>query len=159
MVQIQFLADAPEHVDQLADWHHAQWQHLYSAWSHETARAELLAHAQCKTLPTTLVLIENNILLGSVSLVEEDAAQLNFIGSPWLASLYVKLSERGRGLGAELVKAIMVHAKKMSIEKTFLFTPEHKTFYQQLGWKEFRQESLNGLNVDVLTFNTSELAA
>lgn len=159
MVQIRFLADAPEHVDQLADWHHAQWQHLYSDWNHALARKELLEHAQCKTLPTTLILTEDNVLLGSVSLVEVDAEALSNMGSPWLASLYVKVEKRGCGFGAALVKALLRHAKNISVEKVFLFTPEHKPFYQGLGWNVLRQEHLNGQQVEVMSFQISGLAA
>lgn len=153
MPQIRFLADAPEHVDQLADWHHAQWQHLYSDWTHDVARRELLEHAQSKTLPTTLVLMNDGVLLGSVSLVEVDSESLSQIGSPWLASLYVKIGERGCGFGAALVNALLQHAKNISVEKVFLFTPEHKSFYQDIGWSVFRQENLNGQKVDVMIFD------
>jgi N-acetylglutamate synthase-like GNAT family acetyltransferase len=153
--EIKFLADAPQYVDQLADWHHAQWQHLYENWTYEIARTELLAHAQCKTLPTTLVLSEKKLLIGSVSLLEIDAEALSHIGSPWLASLYVKPSERGKGCGAELVKAVIEHAKNIAIKKVFLFTPEHKAFYQQLGWQAFEQENLNGQAVDVMSYQVS----
>ena len=115
MVRISFLADEPQHVDQLADWHHAQWQHLYADWTHETARAELLSHAGCKTLPTTLVLTENEVLLGSVSLVDVDAEELSAIGSPWLASLYVAPDQRGRGHAARETdgnrRNILVHSR------------------------------------------------
>ncbi|MGH8107472.1 MAG: GNAT family N-acetyltransferase [Arenimonas sp.] len=159
MARIQFLADAPSHVDQLADWHHAQWQYLYPDWTHDTARAELLEHAHCKTLPTTLVLIENDELLGSVSLLEVDAEALTHIGSPWLASLYVKPGARGKGFGAQLVKALMQHAENISVEKIFLFTPEHKAFYQQLGWQAVRNENLNGQQVDVMSYRVSEKIA
>ena len=159
MARIQFLADAPSHVDQLADWHHAQWQSLYADWTHGAARAELLEHARCKTLPTTLVLTENDELLGSVSLLKVDAEALSHIGGPWLASLYVKESARGKGLGAQLVEALMQHADRISIEKIFLFTPEHKVFYQQLGWKPLQQENLNGQLVDVMSYQVTEKIA
>ena len=156
MVQVRFLADAPEHVDQLADWHHAQWQYLYDGWTREVARAELLDHTRRKTLPTTLVLLENGSLLGSVSLLEEDAPELSHIGSPWLASLYVKPGERGKGYGALLVKALMKHASTISVDEMFLFTPEHKAFYRQLGWQELHRINLNGEHVDVMTYQTPE---
>jgi N-acetylglutamate synthase-like GNAT family acetyltransferase len=159
VLEISFLADQPQYVDQLADWHHAQWQHLYSDWTHDIARAELLDHALRKTIPTSLVLLENEMLLGSVSLVEEDATELSHIGSPWLASLYVKPCERGKGHGARLVKALLQHAKNISIHEIFLFTPEHKDFYQQLGWRELHQANLNGEYVDVMSFQLAEAVA
>ena len=158
MVDIQFLADAPSHVDQLADWHHAQWHAFYSDWTHEIARAELLAHAQCKTLPTTLVLIENEVLLGSVSLLEDDAIELSAIGSAWLASLYVKPDARGRGFGAQLVNALMQHAKNISLKEIFLFTPEHKAFYQIHGLQLLQQAHVNRQQVDVMRYQIPGIA-
>lgn len=158
MLEIKFLADAPEHVDQLADWHHGQWYEFYADWTHEIARAELLAHAQCKTLPTTLVLIENEVVLGSVSLLEDDAVELSTIGNAWLASLYVKPSERGRGFGTQLVNALMQHAKNISLKEIFLFTPEHKAFYQTLGWQLLQQATVNGQQVDVMSYQICGMA-
>jgi len=159
VLQIRFLADIPEHVDQLADWHHAQWQSLYPDWTHKIARDELLEHVQCKTLPTTLVLTENNALLGSVSLLEVDAESLSHIGSPWLASLYVKPEVRGRGYGAKLVNALMQHAKSISLREIFLFTPEHKSFYEQLGWQPLHQTRLNEQTVEVMNYQIPESVA
>lgn len=159
MVEIRFLADVPEHVDQLADWHHAQWRHLFEEWTHEVARAELLDHTLRKTVPITLVLLENDVLIGSVSLLEEDARDLSNIGSPWLASLYVKPDERGKGYGAKLVKAVMQHARSILVEEIFLFTTEHKAFYEQIGWKSFHQTRLNGEHVDVMSCQLKDKAA
>jgi GNAT superfamily N-acetyltransferase len=158
VVLIRFLADVPEHVDQLADWHHAQWHQLYTDWTRDSARAELLAHTQCRTLPTTLVLMENDMLLGSVSLLEDDAIELSAIGNAWLASLYVKPSERGRGFGAQLVNALMQHAKNISLKEIFLFTPEHKAFYQTLGWMLLQQANVNNQQVDVMSYQIHGIA-
>lgn len=155
MVQIWFLADVPEFVDQLADWHHEQWHSLYLDWTREVAFSELLEQSRCKTLPTTLVLIENGVLLGSVSLVGVDAEALSSIGSPWLASLYVKPEARGKGFGKQLVKAMMQHAKDISLDEIFLFTPEHETFYQRLGWDALQRTHLNGQTVDVMRYQIS----
>lgn len=158
MVEIKFLADVPSHVDQLADWHHAQWHQLYVNWTHEIARAELLAHTQSTTLPTTLVLLENDILLGSVSLLEQDPVELSAIGNAWLASLYVKPSERGRGFGMQLVNALIQHAKELSLEEIFLFTSDHKAFYQTLGWTLLQQAKVNSHQVDVMSYQIRETA-
>ncbi len=158
MLQIQFLADVPQQVNPLADWHHAQWQHLFKDWTLDVVRAELQEHAECKTLPTTLVLLENRRLLGSVSLIEEDAAEFTHIGSPWLASLYVKPSERGRGLGRKLVLALIEHAKAINLEKLFLFTPEHQHFYEKLGWQSIQQAVLQGEAVTIMHYPISEVA-
>jgi len=158
VVEIRFLADLPQYVDQLADWHHAQWHHYHADWSHDVARAELQSHALCKTLPTTLVLTENEMLLGSVSLLEDDAVELSAIGNAWLASLYVKPEARGRGFGAQLVNALMQHAENISLKEIFLFTPEHKAFYQTLGWQVLQQANVNGQKVDVMSYQIAGMA-
>jgi N-acetylglutamate synthase-like GNAT family acetyltransferase len=156
VVDIRFLADVPEHVDQLADWHHAQWRHLFEDWTHEVARTELLDHTLRKTLPTTLVLLENEVLVGSVSLLEDDAIELSAIGNAWLASLYVKPDKRGSGFGAQLVNALIDHARSLSLKEIFLFTPDHKGFYLQLGWQELQLAKVNGEQVDVMNYRISE---
>ena len=56
-------------VATLADWHHAQWGHLFDDWDIQVVRAELEGHATRRTLPTTLVMVEDSKPLGSVSLV------------------------------------------------------------------------------------------
>ncbi len=158
MVEIRFLADLPQHVDQLAAWHYAQWHEYHAGWTQEVARAELYSHTLSRDLPTTLVLIENELLLGSVSLLEDDALELSAFGNAWLASLYVKPEARGRGFGARLVKALMQHAKNISMKEIFLFTPEHKAFYQTLGWQVLQQATVNGQSVDVMSYQITGMA-
>jgi len=51
------------------------------------------------------VLLDGDELLGSVSVVMEDAPELQSYGSPWLASLFVVEDARGQGLGQALVEA------------------------------------------------------
>ena len=138
-------------VATLAAWHHAQWGHLYSHWTYEVCLAELDEHAsRAVGLPTTLLALEGDELLGSVSLVFEDAPELQEHGSPWLASLYVKPEARGRGIGARLANAAVERARLEGIDELFLFTPEHKDFYAGLGWREIARTALKGTPVDLM---------
>ena len=133
-MEIRFLADAPGHVDTLAGWHHGQWGGLYADWSLADATAELRAHAACRTRPTTLVALEGGELVGSVSLVDEDAPEFADRGDAWLASLYVIPAARGHGIGATLARALVAHAASLGIDRLWLFTPLHADFYARLGW-------------------------
>ena len=138
-------------VATLAAWHHAQWGHLYSHWTYEVAFAELGEQAsRTQGLPTTLLALEGDELLGSVSLVFEDAPELQEHGSPWLASLYVKPEARGRGIGAALVRAALARAAAESVQELFLFTPEHRDFYARLGWRPLARTALKGTAVDLM---------
>ena len=138
-------------VATLAAWHHAQWGYLYSHWTHEVCLAELQQHAEREQgLPTTLLALDGGELLGSVSLVFEDAPELQEHGSPWLASLYVKPEARGRGIGARLARAAVARAADEGIDELFLFTPEHRDFYARLGWRELGRTALKGTPVDLM---------
>jgi GNAT superfamily N-acetyltransferase len=158
-VAIDFLDRHPGLVPTLAAWHHAQWGYLYDHWTLEVATAELADHATRRTLPTTLVMVEAGELLGSVSLVLEDAPELCEHGSPWLASLYVRPEARGRGLGAQLVQAAVAHAASLAIDELFLFTPEHADFYARLGWRPLARTVLLGTPVDLMCIAPARQAA
>jgi predicted N-acetyltransferase YhbS len=149
-MDIRFLADAPGHVDTLADWHHAQWGALYAGWSRDDAAAELRDHATRRTRPTTLVALDGDTLLGSVSLVDEDAPELADRGDAWLASLVVVPAARGRGIGAALARALVAHAATQGVARLWLFTPEHAGFYARLGWRPAGAASLRGTPVTVM---------
>ena len=150
-MRIEPLAAHPGRVDTLAAWHHAQWGHLYSHWTLAVCRAELAAHAaRAEGLPATLVALEGEALLGSVSLVFEDAPELQEHGSPWLASLYVTPEARGRGIGAALARAAVARAAAEGGGELFLFTPEHKDFYARLGWRPLARTALKGTAVDLM---------
>ena len=149
-MEIRFLADAPGHVDTLAGWHHAQWGALYDDWSRADAAAELRRHVACRGRPTTLVLVDGGTLLGSVSLVDEDAPELADRGDAWLASLYVVPEARGHGHGARLAQALVEHAAACGIQTLWLFTPEHEGFYARLGWQRIGTARLRGTDVTLM---------
>ncbi|WP_460455726.1 GNAT family N-acetyltransferase [Arenimonas alkanexedens] len=147
---IRFLADTPGHANTLAGWHHAQWQHLYEGWTLEHTCEELRDHATRRTRPTTLVALDGDRLLGSVSLVDEDAPELRDRGDAWLASLYVVPEARGTGLGKRLVQALVDFAAGQGVERLWLFTPDHADYYARLGWRPQGQATLRGTRVHLM---------
>lgn len=149
-MKIDFLADHPHWVETLASWHHAEWAHLFADWTLDVATAELRDHATRRSVPTTLVLHEDGTVLGSVSLVIEDAPELQDEGSPWLASLYVVPSARGRGYGSRLVRAAAALATEQGVECLYLFTPDQVEFYQHLGWTQRMRTRLHGNDVTLM---------
>jgi GNAT superfamily N-acetyltransferase len=144
---------ATAHLRTLARWHHAEWAGLYADWSEDQALAELRDAARAETpVPTTLVaLADDGALLGSVSLVAEDSPELVAFPGPWLASLFVRPEARGRGLGEALVRALVGWAADAGIPRLWLFTPQHRAFYERLGWSFEAPARVGGQAVDVLT--------
>lgn len=150
-VLIRPLAERAEWVDRLADWHYAEWGALYAdAWSLAACRSELAMHARSPTCPGTWVAERVNVLMGSVSVVEKDADELCEVGGPWLASLYVRPAERGRGLGRRLVLAAQAEASRAGYPRLWLFTLEHEALYRSLGWQFHRHGTVQGTPVSVM---------
>ena len=149
-VAVRFLADVPGHAGTLARWHHAQWSDLYSDWSLDVATDELRDHATRRSLPTTLVAVQDDQPLGSVSLVLEDAPELRDQGDAWMASLYVRPEARGLGLGVRLARALVAFAAEQKVERLWLFTPEHAAFYARLGWRAQGSVTLRGVPVHLM---------
>lgn len=82
-MRIDRIGRHPRHIPALAAWHHAEWGALYDDWTLAAAASELADHATRTSLPTTLLLVDGQDLLGSVSLLIEDAPALQDRGSPW----------------------------------------------------------------------------
>lgn len=158
-MRIERLDSHREHIVTLAAWHHAEWGHLYNGWTEEMARAELEAHGGGEALPTSLVLLDGDSLAGSVSLVLEDAPEFCEHGSPWLANLYVRPDARGKGWGASLARAAVQLAAERRIPELFLFTPDHGSFYQRLGWRLLARTRLQGTPVDLMEMRPMAAAA
>ncbi len=146
-------------IEPLARWHHGEWGALYDDWTLEAATAELRDHATRTTLPTTLVLSEDDALLGSVSLLIEDAPALQDRGSPWLGSLFVPPEARGRGYGKILVDAAVAHAAHEGVALLRLFTLWHEDFYASLGWQLEERTSLHGTPVVIMSIRPAQRVA
>jgi GNAT superfamily N-acetyltransferase len=152
-MRIEFLADHPQHAHTLARWHHREWGELMPDWTRGDAERELTGHATRRDIPTTLVLLDDgHALLGSVSVLDEDASEFRDL-SPWLASLYVAPPARGRGLGAQLVHAAVDHARGQGVPRLYLFTPDHAAFYARLGWAVLGSRMLGSREVTLMSID------
>lgn len=149
-MRIDWIGRHPQHVVALARWHHAEWGELYDDWTLLAATAELEEHTRRDSLPTTLVLMDGDTLLGSVSLLLEDAPELQDRDGPWLASLFVSPDARGRGGGKHLVEAAVAHAAAHGVERLRLFTLWHEDFYSGLGWELEERAHLHGVPISIM---------
>ena len=151
-VGIRPLADCPGLAARLAAWHVGHWGHFYDPadWNLASATAELEDHATRRGRPTTLVAMQDEDAVGSVSLVDEDAPEFRGVGDAWLASLFVLEQARGRGIGAALVRACVALAARENVPRLWLFTPEHADFYARLGWRDQGSATLRGQSVHLM---------
>jgi N-acetylglutamate synthase-like GNAT family acetyltransferase len=97
-------------------------------------------------VPTTLVALEagGGALMGSVSLIVDDLEPWKGKYSPWLASLFVHPSFRGRGVGAELVRRLVDAAGEAGVRTLYVFAARSEAFYERLGWSTVERVEHHG---------------
>lgn len=80
-----------------------------------------------------LILLENNILIGFISIFPHDGDERKEL-SPWYATMFVKEEYRGRGYSKILNDAILEEARKRGFEKLYLKS-ELENYYEKFGAK------------------------
>jgi predicted N-acetyltransferase YhbS len=142
-MEIDFLANHPQHLEQLAQWHHAMWGHLNPGTTVQDRLARLAGHPNRPTIPTTWIALRNGALLGSISLVENDLRTHPHL-SPFIASVYVGEAFRRQGVASALVQQVMAAAQTMGIARLYLITPDQQRLYARLGWQRQAEVEYRG---------------
>jgi len=132
--QLVSLREQPQHLATVAEWIYRQW------WSGTDTPIEAIerwlnTHLGEGGFPTTLVVVSDGELTGSVSLHETEAEDRPAY-RPYLGALFVKPGSRGLGFGVALVRAIEVHASQLGHAAIYLNAADSLTrFYEALGWR------------------------
>ena len=147
--RIAYLADCPEQVVTLAEWHHREWSHLNPGDTLDRRVERLRAHGR-GGIPTTVAAFEEAKLLGSAALVDCDMHGREDL-SPWLASVFVAPAHRGCGVGRRLVARIVEEAERAGVATLYLFTPDRERFYTHMGWCVHERTSYLGQEVVIMS--------
>lgn len=148
-LKISDLHNEPQHLPQLARWHHKQWGYLNPQLAESDRAAKMQGYLTPNLLPSTLVGTCNGELVGSAALVTCDMDSHPEL-SPWLASVYVDARWRQRGIGRELVYAVMSLARSGGYNQLYLFTDDQHGFYKKLGWSELNREIYRDVPVVIM---------
>ena len=146
---IEPLADCAEAIPMLAQWFCEEWP--YEGRLRGAVEAQLRENLNRDRVPITWVRRAGVQVIGTVSLDLSDLplaayAQL----SPWLASLYVIPSARGRGVGRALVNHLLDFARRSSISRVYLWTPGSTGLYEKCGWKTFDATTYAGRAITLM---------
>ena len=148
-VEIRWIGDNPAWVPILARWHVAEFADVLSGWQVEEAAFELRGHCARRAVPSTWVALEDDALLGSVSLLDSDRPAPDAL-APWFATLFVDPAQRGRGIGAALSRAAVDQARDLGLSKLHLWTPRHTGFYSRLGWQSLGPRCFDGVDATLM---------
>lgn len=98
----------------------------------KTKADKILLH-QYDKLISVLGLIDNNNLIGFISLFKYDGEERKDL-TPWYATMYVKKEFRGNGYSKILNDAILKEAKKLGYNKVYLKS-DLINYYEKFGAK------------------------
>lgn len=141
------LREKPEAIPRITQWHHAEWSYLNPTLDLATREKRMQLYLVKDLIPSTWLAVEDDgTVLGSAAIVDSDMDSRPELG-PWLASVYVEPTQRGRGLGKQLVQHVMEQARAGDIQTLYLYTPGQAAFYDKLGW--VRHEVLNHHGTEV----------
>lgn len=143
------LKDEPEHICQLAAWHHAEWSYLNPRGSVEERVEKMRDYLTDAAVPSTYIYKYEEVLVGSAAIIKNDM-ETHPEFTPWLASVFVKPIARNKGVGSKLVKHIIQKAKLTGIKTLYLFTPDKTHFYSKLGWSTLSKEKYRGFDVSIM---------
>ncbi len=150
-IQITYLADHPQHLRQVALWNNTEWPEYYEG-NLDQAILYHTATMTRKEVPCALVALAGNVLAGTVTLLKEDM-NIRPNLTPWLGSLYVDSSFRGKGLARKLITACTEEAAAIGIKRLYVWTKELRSLFESEGWKFLEAVDFLGARVDILSLD------
>jgi GNAT superfamily N-acetyltransferase len=129
-------------IDILADYHAKEFG-VSSGREAKDRVKEMQAHAKKKpgssAVPMTLIALINGELAGSCKICEDDFDGARPNMTPWLATLFVLPTHRGKGVGSALANKAAFEVKSSGCgDVLYLWACEREValgMYQKLGWK------------------------
>ena len=82
-------------------------------------------------IPLSLIALVDGQLVGTVNLIENDDSKRMHL-RPWLAAMVVAQKVRGQGIGTQLVRALLVEARRLGFA-TVYFGTDGPGFYERIG--------------------------
>lgn len=153
-MQILDLKVHPEHIPQLAEWHHVEWAALNPGQTLQQRIDKMQKYLGDELVPSTYIVLDADTLVGSAALIEYDMDKPGW--TPWLASVYIRPEYRKQGIATRLIQHVMNTAGVAGVEKLFLFTPDQSDFYSKRGWSVVSQERYRNHDVTIMKVNLIE---
>ncbi len=149
---IEYLADRPDLIPELAELHLAEWGHLRPGQTLPDRVSALKGCTGKASIPSTVVATNGQELLGSALLVAHDMSTRTDL-SPWLAGVFVKPAFRKAGVATKLIQRIESEASALGVNRLYLYTDKESDFYSKRGWIIHEACEYRGVAVTVMLKN------
>jgi len=158
-MKIRSLADCPRLAPVIAQWHFAEWGHLYPGGTVAGWLDHVRTRMNTDRIPMTMVALDDGEEpVGTAALTERDMETRSEL-SPWLGGIYVVPAARGRGVASALVRELIGRAADLGVRDLYLYTNGAEGLYEKLGWKLLSREPYMGREVTVMTMPIDRLTS
>ncbi len=144
------LAENPHFILPIANWFHKEWAHLNPDRTLEDVIKLIEKNLNTNTLPIIYVAFDEKSVYGTISLRKSDMTDSNQDKSPWISSLFVDKNFRNKGIGKFLISNCKDTAKELGFGEIYLFTEDHKAWYEKLGWSTLEETTERNFPVSVM---------
>ena len=148
-LKIEYLADQPNKIAEIAAWQFGEWGHLTPGDSIVQRATRLEGQLTRENLPITFVALLGDVAVGSASLLAHDLPGREDL-FPWLASVFVLPQHRRNGIGAALVHRVVEEAVRLEVNPIFLFTWDQERLYRDLGWQVLERTHYKGEGIVIM---------
>ena len=157
-VRIESLADRPELLPTVAEWHWNEWGDVDPSGSLQSWAEGLASRTHRDRIPASYVAVADGEPVGSVVLVEHDMPDRGDLAhlTLWLAGLFVKPAYRHQGIGSALVRHAQSEALRFGVSRLYLYTSTASDVYKRLGWKTIGGTVYEGEDVAILVSDLSD---
>ena len=125
------LADAPEWLEQAAEWFHGKWHVPVEAYR-ESMEESLKGK---NPVPQWYLMVEQQRIIGGMGVIENDFHARKDL-APNICAVYTEPAYRRRGVAGSLLNQAVADLKARGITPVYLFT-DHTSFYERYGWEFF----------------------
>lgn len=148
-ITIDFLANHPERVPELASWFYDEWGRKESDTTLENITHHLQQRLHQDRAPLTLVgFLEDGAVASASIKIREMETHPHY--EHWLGAIYIKPNYRGQGLGSQIVRHTVAIATQLQINELYLYTHSHEDFYVKLGWNTIERPHYHGRTVALM---------
>jgi GNAT superfamily N-acetyltransferase len=133
-LSVEPLSRHPELAPLLAEWFVSEWPDWYGVGGQGDVTQDLRHFAASEVgLPVGFVVFINGTPVGAGALKTESIPSHKHL-SPWAGAGYVVPNERGRGVGAALLRAMVAHAQELGYPHVYCGTSTADSLLQRSGW-------------------------
>jgi GNAT superfamily N-acetyltransferase len=147
-LRIDYLSNHPEVLPILKEWFETEWAAYYGPGGRGDAQGDLATYANGTKLPVGVVAFLNNDVCG-IAVLKAESIKTHSHLSPWAAAAMVHPGHRGRGIGAELIRAVEDEAKRHGYKHIYCGTSTATHLLERRGWRLIERVPYDGENVSI----------